>query len=99
MTVKVAEAHCLRRAFDICGVYTPEEMPEQGESVMREVPDTSRAAPAFIDRDTAGSPVRCGYCGKELEAHPNERFTNVPGHGWRCLACRAALETAESVEA
>jgi len=35
MTVKVAEAHCLRRAFDIQGVYTPDEMPEQEPSPYR----------------------------------------------------------------
>ncbi|HIH03745.1 MAG TPA: phage recombination protein Bet [Methanoregulaceae archaeon] len=35
MTIKVAEAHCLRRAFDICGVYTPDEMPEQEPSAYR----------------------------------------------------------------
>lgn len=40
MSIKVAEAHCLRRAFDIQGVYTPDEMPEP-EPVIREVPDTS----------------------------------------------------------
>jgi phage recombination protein Bet len=44
MTVKVAEAHCLRRAFDICGVYTPDEMPEPEPAPMREVRDTSRPA-------------------------------------------------------
>jgi phage recombination protein Bet len=43
MCVKVAEAHCLRRAFDISGVYTPDEMPEP-EPVIREVPDTSTPA-------------------------------------------------------
>jgi len=42
MTIKVAEAHCLRRAFDIQGVYTPDEMPEP--EPMRMVPNTSRPA-------------------------------------------------------
>lgn len=30
MIQKVAESQCLRRAFDISGIYSPEEMPEQG---------------------------------------------------------------------
>lgn len=39
MTQKVAEVHCLRKAFTVSGVYSPDEMPEPDESrVMKEVP-------------------------------------------------------------
>jgi hypothetical protein len=47
----------------------------------------------------AGLPDQCGLCGKSMNGDPTERITNIPGHGWRCLACRAALEQAEMAEA
>ena len=86
MSIKVAEAHCLRRAFDIQGVYTPDEMPEQEVAgPMRMVPDTSRPVSAIAEpanpqapakstsppRDTDAGPVlRCDVCGRSTDEYP-----------------------------
>jgi hypothetical protein len=56
MTIKVAEAHCLRRAFDICGVYTPDEMPEP--EPMREVPAMSRPVSASAEVAPKPAPAK-----------------------------------------
>lgn len=77
MTIKVAEAHCLRRAFDIQGVYTPDEMPEP--EPMRMVPNTSRPVSAIAEpmpkpapRDTDAGPVlRCDVCGRSNGDYPD----------------------------
>jgi phage recombination protein Bet len=37
MIVKVAEAQALRKAFQISGIYSPDEMPEQMERPMRDI--------------------------------------------------------------
>lgn len=44
MLGKVAESQCLRKAFDISGIYSPEEMPEHTE---RDVTPTSEAQKKF----------------------------------------------------
>lgn len=77
MTIKVAEAHCLRRAFDIQGVYTPDEMPEP--EPMRTIPNTSRPVSAIAEpmpkpapRDTDAGPVlRCDVCGRSNDDYPD----------------------------
>lgn len=82
MTIKVAEAHCLRRAFDICGVYTPDEMPEP--EPMREMQSVSRPVstiaepkamtkiqPAENCRTPDAEPVlRCDVCGRGTDEYP-----------------------------
>lgn len=88
MCVKVAEAHCLRRAFDICGVYTPDEMPEPepARPEPREVPDTStpakvRVQPRVVKVSIEPSePVsRCDVCGKGSDEFPAIRITQKDG--------------------
>lgn len=73
MTAKVAEAHCLRKAFDICGVYTPDEMPEP--EPMRLVPSVSRpaqGAPTPAPRDADAGPVlKCDVCGRSNADYPD----------------------------
>lgn len=61
MSVKVAEAHCLRRAFDICGVYTPDEMPDQEGA--RVIPDTSRPASTIVDMSKSTNPCQIDTAG------------------------------------
>ncbi|MFA7120785.1 MAG: phage recombination protein Bet [Bacilli bacterium] len=76
MTVKVAEAHCLRRAFDICGVYTPDEMPEQdhGPRLMHGAPSTIAEVvqPTNSSQiDTSAPVLRCDVCGRSNGDYPD----------------------------
>lgn len=47
MLGKVAESQCLRKAFDIAGLYSPEEMPEHGERDITPQTDVQRAQAEF----------------------------------------------------
>lgn len=60
MIQKVAESQALRRAFQISGLYSPEEMPEQEKPPMRDItpPDDEpkgrlRKAPVHIHKEQA----------------------------------------------
>lgn len=100
MTAKVAEAHCLRKAFDICGVYTPDEMPEPDGP--RVIADTSRTVSAIAEPKPkpeaatriaggAGSPVECGRCGATVDESPTLRIVERDGV-YVCEDClRAAM--------
>lgn len=73
MSIKVAEAHCLRRAFDIQGVYTPDEMPEP--EPMREMQSVSRPVSAIVEPKPAPGPdagpvLRCDVCGRGNDEYP-----------------------------
>ena len=73
MSIKVAEAHCLRRAFDIQGVYTPDEMPEP--EPMREMQSVSRPVSAIVEPKPALGPdagpvLRCDVCGRGNDEYP-----------------------------
>ena len=52
MIQKVAEAQCLRRAFSISGLYSPEEI-DTGD----------RAAPRYVGEVPAATPNTCEVCG------------------------------------
>lgn len=74
MSIKVAEAHCLRRAFDIQGVYTPDEMPEP--EPMREMQSVSRPVSAIVEPKPALGPdagpvLRCDVCGRSNGDYPD----------------------------
>ena len=51
MIQKVAEAHALRRAFSISGLYSPEEI------------DTGDRAPRYVGEVPAATPTCCEVCG------------------------------------
>lgn len=101
MCVKVAEAHCLRRAFDICGVYTPDEMPEP-EPAVHEVPDTSMPAPKpapvkvepkvlRVAVEPSEPVARCEVCGRGTDEFPAIRITQNDGKS----ICGSCLRKAE----
>jgi len=51
MIQKVAEAQCLRRAFSISGLYSPEEI------------DTGDRAPRYVGEVPPATPTTCEVCG------------------------------------
>ena len=51
MIQKVAEAQCLRRAFSISGLYSPEEI------------DTGDRAPRYVGEVPQATPTCCEVCG------------------------------------
>ncbi len=56
MIQKVAEAHALRRAFSISGLYSPEEI------------DTGDRSPRYVGEVPAASPTTCEVCGIPVPA-------------------------------
>jgi len=62
MLGKVAESQCLRKAFDIAGLYSPEEMPEHDEKDITPQTDVQRAQAEFEAKNGIGQPA-----GKEPE--------------------------------
>jgi len=100
MTIKVAEAHCLRRAFDIQGVYTPDEMPEPDGP--RVIADTSRTVSAIVEPKPAPSsdaePVlRCDVCGRGNDEYPALPIRERDGK-MICGPCRRKAEKAQGEE-
>lgn len=57
MLGKVAESQCLRKAFDIAGLYSPEEMPEHDEKDITPQTDVQRAQAEFEAKNGIGQPV------------------------------------------
>ena len=57
MIQKVAEAQCLRRAFSISGLYSPEE-----------VDTSSKPAPRYVGEIPAATPTCCEVCGVPVPA-------------------------------
>jgi phage recombination protein Bet len=64
MIQKVAEAQCLRRAFSISGLYSPEEI-DTGEPHM--------ATPAQVREVPKPSPTCCAVCGCEVSEDIREK--------------------------
>lgn len=57
MLGKVAESQCLRKAFDIAGLYSPEEMPEHEEKDITPQTDVQRAQAEFEAKNGIGQPA------------------------------------------
>lgn len=105
MLRKTAEVHALRRAFALSGLYTEEEM----DHVPREVPDTSRPAPAQVTHvhtpaprlvtptaDAIVGPVdRCEVCGRGTDQFPDIRIREKDGKKI-CGSCQRKAEKAST---
>jgi hypothetical protein len=63
MIVKVAEAHALRRAFSISGLYSPEEV-DTGD----------RPEPRYVGTVPAASPTCCEVCGVPVPEDIREKI-------------------------
>lgn len=58
MLGKVAESQCLRKAFDIAGLYSPEEMPEHEEKDITPQTDIEKAQAEFEAKNGIGQPEK-----------------------------------------
>lgn len=77
MIQKVAEAQCLRRAFSISGLYSPEEI-DTGEPHM--------ATPAQVCEVPKPSPTCCTVCGCEVPEDIREKTLKFAGKVM-CIEC------------
>lgn len=96
MSVKVAEAHCLRRAFDICGVYTPDEMPEPepARHEPREVPDTSTPAKVRVQPKVVKVQIEPVMTKKQPAEKCHNPGKTAPVDPTKCAQCGIPQEEA-----
>lgn len=97
MIQKVAEAHALRRAFRIQGVYCEDEMPEPPAGP-KEIPDTSAPVARETEENPADLPpargksstgIFCEVCGRDADpAKQREILQHTRKH--MCDACYEA---------
>lgn len=97
MLKKVVEAHTFKRAFDICGVYTPDEMGEQGEQAMiqnaaplpalqqAETPRAALSEGAAQFAGNIGDMMHCYECGDPIDPTREGRVSKRDHGRYLCL--------------